>query len=191
MEIPLRSGDALVLVDVQRDFCAGGALAVPGGDEVVPVLNRWIEEAARVGAPVYASRDWHPVDHVSFQAQGGPWPPHCVRDTLGAELHPDLALPTLATVVSKGTTPDRDAYSAFAGTDLAEHLRNDSVSRVWVGGLALDYCVKATVLDAIGEGLEVHLIPDGTRPVNVQPHDGDAALAEMEAAGAHLQGAHR
>lgn len=186
MNLPaLSSSDALLIVDVQQDFCPGGALAVPDGDAVVPVLNQWIAAAQDAGAPVFASRDWHPPDHVSFQAQGGPWPSHCVAETPGAAFHPDLALPESATVIDKGTDSGHEAYSAFEGTELAEQLRAAGIERLWVGGLALDYCVRASVLDArwIAD-LPVHLILSATRAVEVQPGDGSRALDDMRAAGA-------
>ena len=186
MNLPtLRSSDALLIVDVQRDFCPGGALAVPGGDAVVPILNAWIEAAQDAGAAIFASRDWHPPDHVSFQAQGGPWPSHCVAATPGADFHTGLALPEAAVVIDKGTHPEHEAYSAFEGTDLAGRLREAGAARLWVGGLALDYCVRASVLDARRiASLDVHLILGATRAVDVQPGDGTRALEEMRAAGA-------
>ncbi len=181
----LRSSDALLIVDVQQDFCPGGALAVPDGDAVVPVLNQWIDAARIAGAAVFASRDWHPPDHVSFQEQGGPWPSHCVAETSGAAFHPDLALPESTTVIDKGTDSGHEAYSAFEGTDLAARLRAAGITRLWVGGLALDYCVRASVLDARRiAGLPVHLILSATRAVEVQPGDGSRALDDMRAAGA-------
>lgn len=181
------SGDALLAVDVQNDFCPGGALPVPEGDTVVPVLNRWIAAAGEPGAAVYVSRDWHPADHVSFADRGGPWPPHCIQSTPGADFHPDLALPASATVISKGTDPDRDQYSAFDGTGLGDRMRREGVARVWVGGLAQDVCVRASVLDGLQEGFEVHLLLPATRPVDVHPGDGDRALAEMREAGAIIE----
>lgn len=174
--------DALLLVDVQRDFCPGGSLPIPKGDEVVPVLNRWIGAAGAAGVPVYASRDWHPAGHVSFQDRGGPWPVHCVQDTPGASFHADLALPDAAVVVSKAQELDTDAYSALDGTGLADRLREAGVKRLWIGGLAQDVCVKATVLDALRAGFEVRLIEDGTRPVTEQ--GGREALDAMKEAGA-------
>lgn len=181
----LRPSDALLIVDVQRDFCPGGALAVPDGDAVVPVLNQWIAAAQDAGAAVFASRDWHPPDHVSFQDQGGPWPSHCVAETPGAAFHPDLALPDSTTVIDKGTDSGHEAYSAFEGTDLSAQLRAAGIERLWVGGLALDYCVRASVLDARRiAGLPVHLILSATRAVDVQPGDGSRALDDMRAAGA-------
>ena len=186
MNLPeLRASDALLIVDVQRDFCPGGALAVPDGDAVVPVLNQWIDAARDAGAAIFASRDWHPSDHVSFLEQGGPWPSHCVAATSGAAFHPDLALPESATVIDKGTDAEREAYSAFEGTDLAAQLRAAGVERLWVGGLALDYCVRASVLDARRiAGLPVQVILNATRAVEVQPGDGSRALDDMRSAGA-------
>jgi nicotinamidase/pyrazinamidase len=184
----LDSTDALGIVDLQNDFCPGGALPVPEGDRVVPVLNGWIERAAAAGASIVATRDWHPPDHVSFAAQGGPWPVHCVQGTDGATFHQKLALPDDAIVVSKGTDPQREAYSAFQGTDLARRLQEAGVRRLWVGGLALDYCVQATVIDGLDAGFEVHLILAATRPVNVRPDDGRRALERMQSAGARFEG---
>ena len=179
-------GDALVIVDVQNDFLPGGALAVPHGDEVVPVLNRWIERFTARGLPVIATRDWHPPDHCSFQARGGPWPPHCVAGTEGAAFAPGLRLPQDTLVISKATEPDREAYSGFEGTALAERLRDLGARRLFVGGLATDYCVLSTVRDARREGFEVVLIEDGVRAVDVQPGDGERALEEMRRLGAAL-----
>ena len=184
--VQLHQGDALLVVDVQRDFCPGGALPVEGGDRVVPVLNAWIEAAERAGALIVASRDWHPPGHVSFEARGGPWPPHCVQDSEGAELHPELRLPKDAILLSKGQSKHRDAYSAFDDTGLEHLLRERDVERVFVGGLAQDVCVRATTLDALRHGFETHLLVDATLPVD--PRVGERALREMEAEGAHLQG---
>ena len=135
---------ALLLVDVQNDFCPGGALAVPDGDAVVPALNEYIARFAGRSLPILASRDWHPRASSHFKAGGGPWPPHCVQDTSGAAFHPDLALPESATVVTKGTSPTDDGYSAFEATDgqgrgVAEQLREAGVDRLYVGGLATEY----------------------------------------------------
>ncbi len=182
----LRPGDALLVVDVQPDFCPGGALPVPDGDAVLPVLNAWLAAARGRGVPVYASRDWHPPDHPSFRAQGGPWPPHCVQDTPGAAFHPELELPEEAVPICKGTRLDRDQYSAFDETGLAEHLRRRGVTRLWVGGLALDVCVRASVLDACAEGFETHVLLAATRPVDRE--DGGQAAAAMREAGARLEG---
>jgi nicotinamidase/pyrazinamidase len=182
----LRPGDAILIVDVQRDFCPGGALPIPNGDRVVKPLNRWLEAAAAAaGVPVYASRDWHPDRHPSFTEFGGAWPPHCLQDTDGAQFHPDLALPGGTVIVTKGVRFDRDQYSAFDATGLATELRSRDISRVWVGGLALDVCVHATVVDARREGLDVVVIVDATLPVTI---DGGArAEDEMRRAGAAFE----
>lgn len=176
--------DALIVVDVQNDFCPGGALAVADGDAVVPVLNRAIESAQQAGVPVVASRDWHPERHCSFQPQGGPWPPHCIQETEGAEFQPDLVLPDEAHLVSKGTFEAEDQYSALDGTGLGDWLRHQGVRRLWVGGLAQDVCVRATVLDALKEGFAVKLMREATRPVDAE--GGRRALDEMLEAGAEL-----
>jgi nicotinamidase/pyrazinamidase len=181
----LGPGDALLVVDVQRDFCPGGLLAVPEGDRVIAVLNTWIGQAVRGKAIVVASRDWHPKDHVSFTSRGGPWPEHCVQGTVGAELHPALALPPQAVLVDKGTDVNRDAYSAFDGTGLASLLRERGVRRVFVGGLAQDVCVRATVIDSLHSGFETHVLVEATRPV--APLRGARALREMQSSGAVLE----
>lgn len=178
----LRAGDALIVVDVQRDFCPGGALPVTGGDAVIPVINRWLYAATDHGIPVYASRDWHPRQHPSFAEEGGPWPPHCIQDTPGAAYHPGLKLSQDTIRVSKGTRLDRDQLSAFDETGLAHHLRKHHVRRVWVCGLALDVCVRATVLDACREGFDVHVLVQASCPLDVEA--GKKALREMGAAGA-------
>ncbi|MEX2474152.1 nicotinamidase [Marinobacter sp.] len=183
----LRPQDAVIAVDVQNDFCPGGALGVEGGDAVVAVLNDWLEGAARQGALPVASRDWHPVAHCSFEAQGGPWPEHCVQDTDGAAFHRDLRLPPGTVRVSKGTAFDRDAYSAFDDTGLESFLKSRGIQRVWIGGLACDVCVRATVLDACKLGFETHLIADATRAVN--PDQANAVIDEMRAAGAIIEDA--
>ena len=176
----LQSGDALIVVDVQRDFCPGGSLPIENGDAVVPVLNRWIDRARALGVPVFASRDWHPQGHLSFKSRGGEWPVHCVQGTPGADFHPDLVLPPDAEIVTKGDRVDRDQYSAFDGTGLAGALRKRGVTRVFVGGLAEDVCVRATALDAAKAGLTTHLVAGATKPVT--PAGGKAALEEMRKA---------
>lgn len=179
-----RPGDALLIVDVQLDFCPGGALPITDGDAVVPVLNRWIERAVRAGIPVYASRDWHPVGHLSFEEEGGPWPPHCLQDTDGARFHPDLALPETTIEITKGVRFDQDQYSAFDQTGLAHELRKRGITRIWLGGLAEDVCVSATALDARREGFEVWLINEATRPVT--PEGGREARQRMAQAGVRM-----
>ena len=178
----LQPGDTLIVVDVQIDFCPGGALPIEGGDEVVPVLNRWIRAAAEADVPVCASRDWHPLHHISFKESGGPWPVHCVQDSPGARFHPSLQLPPEALIVTKGVRFDRDQYSAFDETGLATELRKRRIRRVWVGGLAQDVCVRATVLDARREGFDTIVISDATRPVT--PSGAERAIDEMRQAGA-------
>ena len=178
------NGDALLVVDVQNDFLPGGALAVPDGDAVVPVLNRYIQAFAERNLPVFLSRDWHPENHCSFKEQGGPWPPHCVAGTPGAAFASDLEYPPGSTVVDKAQTPEREAYSDFDETDLARDLRERGVERVFVGGLATDYCVLYTVKDALSHGFEVFLLMDAIRAVNVQPDDGERAIEEMQDLGA-------
>jgi nicotinamidase/pyrazinamidase len=182
----LRSGAALLLVDVQNDFCPGGALPVPGGDRVVQPLNAMIDLFQAHGQPIYATRDWHPARTRHFQAFGGRWPPHCIAGTHGAELHPDLRLPSPAVVISTGQGPDDDGYSAFDGrtpdgATFEEDLRRKGVSELYVGGLATDYCVRASVLDARRAGFPVTVIVDGI--AGITPEDSGRALDEMRDAG--------
>lgn len=171
---------------MQRDFCPRGALAVKGGDEVIPALNQVISTCERIGIPVYYTRDWHPPNHMSFKARGGPWPPHCVQGTPGAEFHPSLRVPLGAIVISKGDDPDAEAYSAFQGTDLEKRLKEVEVDTIILGGLTTDYCVKESTLDARRAGFEVEVLEDCTRAVNVKPEDGAKALAAIREAGAKL-----
>jgi nicotinamidase/pyrazinamidase len=177
-------GDALLIVDVQNDFLPGGNLAVSRGDEVVPVLNRYLKIFAARSLPIYATRDWHPQRHCSFQAQGGPWPPHCVADTGGAQFAAALQLPSAAVIISKATSVEQDAYSGFQGTDLDSRLRAANIRRLYIGGLATDYCVLNTVRDALRFGYRVLLLSDAIRAVDVQPGDGLRAEAEMTRLGA-------
>lgn len=188
MEPSLQVGDALLLVDPQNDFCPGGSLPVPDGDAVMPVLNRWADAARATGVPIFVSRDWHPARTRHFKEFGGVWPPHCVMGSRGAEFHPALRVPREATVMSKGMGEAEDAYSAFqardeSGTLLAELLRERSIRRLYVMGLATDYCVKASAIGGIEAGLRVTVVPEGMRAVNLQPHDGEHAVAEMRQAG--------
>jgi nicotinamidase/pyrazinamidase len=176
------SHDALLIVDPQVDFCPGGALAVPGGHQIFDAVNR----AAERLPIVVASRDWHPEDHVSYEHRGGPWPVHCQAGTAGAEFHPALDRSRLHEVFSKGTESDEEAYSAFQGTGLADWLRSRGVQRLFVAGLATDYCVLASVLDARKEGFDVVVLEDAVGAVEVQPGDGEKALAEMRRAGAEV-----
>lgn len=182
--IQLQPGDALIVVDVQRDFLPGGRLAVPHGDEVVEVLNAYIANFKQHGLPIAATRDWHPATHCSFLAQGGSWPPHCVADTDGARFASGLDLPDDASIISKATLPDQEAYSGFAGTELNPLLRKSAIRRVFIGGLATDYCVLNTVRDALHLGYATMLLTDAIRAVNVKPGDGARAVAEMVKMGA-------
>jgi len=184
-------GSALVIVDVQNDFCPGGALPVAGGDEVVPVLNRYVEAFTAAGRLVVADRDWHPSETTHFVQYGGAWPAHCVQGTPGAEYHPDLRLTPETVHVLKGMGANEDAYSAFQGRDadgrvLGTLLADHGVRKLYVGGLATDYCVRATVLDGLKAGFEIVLLGDACRGVNVQPGDDERAVEEMRAAGAVL-----
>jgi nicotinamidase/pyrazinamidase len=169
---------ALIVVDVQNDFCPGGALAVPDGDAVVEPVNRLAADAPFV----VATRDWHPPDHGSFAEQGGPWPVHCVSGSSGAELHPGIDRGLIDLIVDKGQSRDTEGYSGFEGTGLEALLRSHGVDRVEVAGLALDYCVRATALDARHAGFNVIVHRDATRAVEVAPGDGERAVAELRAA---------
>ena len=178
---------ALILVDIQNDFCPGGALAVSEGDLIVPIVNRMIRQFPLV----ISTQDWHPATHISFEAQGGPWPPHCVQGTAGAELHPDLETDTIAHFFRKASSPDKDDYSEFEGKDeqgrsLDEVLKDQGVKRIYVVGLATDYCVLETVLDGLKYGYEVYAVTDAMRAVNVNPDDGEKALYRMVSSGANL-----
>lgn len=188
----MQGKDVLVIVDVQNDFCPGGALPVAAGDRVVPVLNRYIERFKAANLPIFATRDWHPEKTSHFNTCGGAWPPHCVQGTSGAQFHPRLALPGDVVVVSKGMGRDEDSYSGFQGTDsrgvkLADLLRRRGAKRLFVGGLATDYCVKHTVLDGLKEGFKVVLLEDAIRGVELQPGDSERAVAEMAQAGAETK----
>jgi nicotinamidase/pyrazinamidase len=179
---------ALIVVDVQNDFCPGGSLAVSHGDEVVAPLNKLMKEFLDRGEAVYKTRDWHPEKTKHFATYGGTWPVHCVQNTGGAEFHPDLLNDPRITVISKGIDETSDGYSGFDGTQLAQLLRDEGVEEIWVGGLATDYCVKQTVVDGISNGFKVKALADTMRPVNVNPEDGSKALDEMAAAGAEIVG---
>ena len=185
-KIKLGDTDAIIVVDVQNDFCPGGALAVAGGDQVVPIFNRLV--------PLFKTkvftRDWHPPDHCSFSKEprfvDQSWPAHCVQDTPGAAFPPELKVPDDAIIVSKAMDPEKEEYSDFQGTDLADLLRSRGVTRVFVGGLATDYCVKATVLDALREGFRAVLLEDATRGVDVPAGSAKQAVEEMKRAGAKV-----
>lgn len=177
-------GDALIIVDVQYDFLPGGALAVPESDQILPVLNKYIEIFEKRGLPIYMTRDWHPVNHCSFKEYGGPWPSHCVVDTRGAAFAEDLKFSSPTIVISKATTPERECYSDFGTTNFEASLRANGIGRLFVGGLATDYCVLNTVKDALGLGFTTFLLRDAIRGVNVQPDDSRKAEQEMIRLGA-------
>lgn len=180
----LKTGDAVLVVDVQRDFCPGGALPIPDGDKVVPVINRWVEAALEKGLPVYYSRDWHPEGHPSFKINGGDWPVHCVQNTPGAEFHPDLLMPPSPVIITKGVRFDQNQLSIFHETGFAEKLRRDGVARLWIAGLALDVCVLETALEGVESGFEIHVAVEGCRPVTAE--GGRKALETMREAGVNL-----
>jgi nicotinamidase/pyrazinamidase len=182
--IHLADGDALLIVDLQNDFLPGGSLPVPHGDEVVPVINACLKLFIQHDLPIFASRDWHPAHHCSFRVEGGPWPPHCVAGSTGAAFPSELALPIRAVLVSKAEQPDRDAYSGFEDTSLHQQLCQRGVTRLFVGGLATDYCVLSTVKDALNLGYRVCLLVEGIRAVDVAAGDGERAIDEMVALGA-------
>jgi nicotinamidase/pyrazinamidase len=177
---------ALLVVDVQRDFCPGGSLPVRRADQVVPKLNRVIEAFEQNGIPIFFTRDWHPPDHCSFRDQGGTWPPHCVKGTRGAEFHPNLRIPAGATVISKASRRNLEAYSAFQGTELAGRLKKDRVGELFLGGLATDYCVKESCLDALAHGFAVNVMKDCVRGVNLRRNDSALALRAVALRGARL-----
>lgn len=184
--VSLQSTDALVVVDVQRDFLPAGALAVPHGDEVVPVINRYIALFHARGLPVIFTRDWHPANHCSFQQQGGPWPEHCVADTSGAAFAPNLLQPADSWVISKATEAQQDAYSGFQGTGMAQRLQQRGCQRLYICGLATDYCVLETVKDALTGKFRVFLLQDAIRAVDVHADDGARAIRIMQVAGARI-----
>lgn len=182
---------ALLVVDVQRDFCPGGALPAAEAERIFPALNRHLRDAQALGWPIYASRDWHPAVTTHFVEFGGPWPPHCVRDTPGADFAPAMQLPPDTIVVSKGGDPQKPGYSAFDGTTddgatLLDDLRRRRIDHVYVMGLTTEYCVKQTTLDALGAGLRVTVLADAIAGINQHPGDADRAEAEMRRAGAEL-----
>jgi nicotinamidase/pyrazinamidase len=182
--------EALFIVDPQLDFMPGGALPVPEGDRIVPVVNRYVEHFRKAGKPIFVSRDWHPEVTKHFQQYGGIWPPHCIQGTRGAEFHPELDLKD-AVVISKGMDPERDSYSAFDGfepdgTPLEEGLRRRGIERLYVAGLATDYCVRWTVLEALKRGFKVTVLLDAIRGVNLKPHDSEEAIEEMVRQGADV-----
>lgn len=178
------SKSALLVTDIQNDFCPGGALGVPAGDTIIPLINEYIRSFYRQGFPVFASRDWHPLGHCSFKEQGGPWPVHCVQGSWGGQFHPNLVLPPGTVIISKATDPKREAYSAFEGTPLEERLRALGVETLFITGIATDYCVRNTVLDARRLGFRVVVLEDAIRGIDATPGDCQRAIEEMGKAGA-------
>jgi len=186
LDYKIDKDSALIIVDVQRDFCLGGNLPVPCGDEIVYILNKYIQKFVEARAQIYATRDWHPSDHISFKSENGVWPPHCIQNTEGAEFHKDLILPESSIVISKATDSLKEAYSGFDETGLEEDLKQRNIRRVFIGGLATDYCVKSTVLDALKLGFETILLKDAIRGVNVGSDDSERAIKEMIAKGVRI-----
>jgi len=185
MKVSVNRSDALIVVDMQRDFMPGGALPVPEGDTIVPRLNEYIGLFEEKGLPVFFTRDWHPEGHVSFKGHGGIWPPHCVQGTEGAMFHPNLRIPAdNKFIISKGTSRDFDAYSGFQDTPLESLLRERGIRRVFVGGVATDYCVKNTVIGALNLGFWSFLLLDGIKGVEANPGDTERSLREMLKKGA-------
>jgi nicotinamidase/pyrazinamidase len=165
MRVKVTPKDALILVDIQKDFLPGGALPVPQGDKVIEPANRYIEIFTKVGAPVFATRDWHPENHISFKENGGLWPKHCVQNTEGAQFADNLKLPPEVFIINKGDRPEFDAYSGFQGTLLESLLRERGVKRIFVGGLATDYCVLNTVLGGLNLGFQVFWLADASKGI--------------------------
>ena len=180
----LTHADALLIADVQNDFLPGGALGISGGDEILPVLLSYIRRFQSEGLPIFLTRDWHPVDHCSFRRQGGPWPVHCVAGSQGSLPPPSFQAPSSAVIIYKAIDANQEAYSAFERTPLHRHLQALGVRRLFIGGLATDYCVLNTVKDARALGYEVCLLTDGIRAVNVHPNDGRQAEEHMLQLGA-------
>ena len=184
MSIQLTAGDALIIVDVQNDFLSGGSLSVAGGNTIIPALNRYIARFQAHQLPIFATRDWHPPDHCSFQPQGGPWPPHCIAGSAGTAFPASLKLPANTHIISKATARETDAYSGFSGTQLNELLQSLHVHRIFIGGLATEYCVLNTVNDALRLGYTTFILTDAIQAINLQPQDGQHALQEMIHSGA-------
>jgi nicotinamidase/pyrazinamidase len=183
-KVIITNNSAIIAVDIQNDFCPGGALPVPDGDAVVYSMNPYITKFSEMGLPVYFTRDWHPQNHISFKTNGGIWPEHCVQETYGAELHKKLLIPSRAVIISKGISPDNEGYSGFQGTDLDKRLKAINIRQLFIGGLATDYCVRSTVLDALHAGFDVVFLSDASKGVDVNPGDSEQAIDEMLREGA-------
>ncbi len=182
MKVRLAAGDALLLVDMQKDFMPGGSLPVPNGDGIIPVLNRYLALFHVHDLPIFATRDWHPPDHCSFFQKGGPWPPHCIAETPGAAFPVSLELPARAHVISKAISPEKDAYSGFDDTQLDALLRSSGIRRLFIGGVATEYCVLNTVRDALRYRYSTFVLEDAVRAISAL--DGSDALEDMARLGA-------
>ena len=185
----LQQGNALSVTDMQNDFLPGGALGVPEGDKIIPFVNRAAALFKKNNLPIFFTRDWHPPDHCSFKDQGGPWPPHCVQNTAGAELSSKMNIPEGSVIISKGSDKNSEQYSTLGGRDAAGNtesslLKKSGIKRIFIAGLATDYCVLNSVKDALAEGYEVYVLTDAIRAVDVNPGDGERALEEMIRGGA-------
>ncbi len=190
MRSRLKKGDALLIVDAQIDFFPGGALPVSEGDGIIPVINQWIKAAWEKDIPIFASRDWHPANHCSFKEQGGPWPVHCVQHSAGARIHPDIKLPPDTQIIDTADNPEKEAYSAFQGKtqqgiSLDQAMKERAIRRLWINGLAQDYCVCESALEGRKNGYEVHLLLAGTRPISADT--GKEALRRMQDAGVIIE----
>lgn len=186
MVVTLGSGDALIIIHMQNDFLPGGSLPVQMGDTIIPVINRYLMLFHDHGLPIFATRDWHPSDHCSFQQQGGPWPPHCIATTTGAAFHPDIEFPINTQVISTATTQEKDTYSSFTDTQFHALLQASGIRRLFFGGVATEYCVLNTVKDALLLHYTTFVLEDAVRAINVKPDDGLHALEEMKRLGATL-----
>jgi nicotinamidase/pyrazinamidase len=183
-KVELGIDDALLVIDIQNDFLPGGRLAVPESDLVIPVMNNHIDRFIERHLPVFATRDWHPNNHQSFHQQGGPWPEHCIAGSTGAEFAHDLYLPATVQIFSKGTEVEDEGYSDFENPEMKKQLEKLNVSRLFIGGLATDYCVLYTVCDALNLNYQVLLLTDAIRAVNVHRQDGERAINNMILKGA-------
>ena len=175
---------ALIIVDVQNDFCDNGSLPVPNAEQIIPGINKIIEYFHSSFLPVYATRDWLPIDHCSFKSNGGLWPMHCVQQTKGSQIHPELLIDNRVTIIDKGADKDKEAYSGFDGTDFSQELRKKNISKVIITGLATDYCINWTTIGALNNGFSATVISDLIRGIDLKPGDCKNAINEMSKSGA-------
>lgn len=185
----MRLKKALLVVDVQNDFCPKGALGIRDGDKIIPAINRYIKEFSKQKLPIFLTRDWHPKVTKHFKKYGGLWPQHCLQNTKGAAFSPALKIPKEAIILSKGMDPEKDSYSAFHAfdhnnTEFLNLLKIFGVTQIYIAGLATDYCVKYSTFDAFRYGFKVYILLDAIKGVNLNPADSDEAIREMAAAGA-------